>query len=91
MVDEMFPGKINWVKENNNDDLEVFIEKSHIKRQESDKQPATTNMPDLQGEESAAQEKQSAKGLKIFTPKQMLSRLPISLAQLNTGNNSQKI
>ena len=91
MVDEMFPGKINWVKENNNDDLEVFIEKSHIKRQESDKQPATTNMPDLQGEEPAAQEKQSAKGLKIFTPKQMLSRLPISLAQLNTGNNSQKI
>ena len=30
-------------------------------------------------------------GLKILTPNQMLSRLPISLAQLNTGNNSEKL
>ena len=29
-------------------------------------------------------------GLKILTPYQMLSRLPISLAQLNAGNNSGK-
>ena len=26
-------------------------------------------------------------GLKLLTPNQMLSRLPIFLAQLNTGNN----
>ena len=31
------------------------------------------------------------KGLKILTPNQMLSRLPISLARLNTGNNSEKL
>ena len=31
------------------------------------------------------------KGLKILTPNQMLSRLPITLAQLNAGNNSEKI
>ena len=31
------------------------------------------------------------KGLKILTPNQMLSRLPISLAQLKTGNNSEKL
>ena len=31
------------------------------------------------------------KGLKILTPSQMLSRLPISLAQLQAGNNSQKL
>ena len=28
------------------------------------------------------------KGLKILTPKQMLQRLPISLAQVKAGNNS---
>ena len=36
-------------------------------------------------------EKQSGDGLKILTPNQMLSRLPITLAQLNTGNNSEKL
>ena len=34
---------------------------------------------------------QQGKGLKILTPSQMLSRLPISLAQLQAGNNSQKL
>ena len=29
-------------------------------------------------------------GLKILTPEQMLSRLPISLAQLKAGNTSEK-
>ena len=36
-------------------------------------------------------EKQSGKGLKILTPNQMLSRLPITLAQLKAGNNSEKL
>ena len=31
------------------------------------------------------------KGLKILAPNQMLSRLPISLAQLKVGNNSEKL
>ena len=30
-------------------------------------------------------------GLKILTPSQMLSRLPISLAQLKAGKNSEKL
>ena len=30
------------------------------------------------------------KGLKLLTPNQMLSRLPITLAQLKAGNNSEK-
>ena len=30
-------------------------------------------------------------GLKILTPNQMLSRLPITLAQLKVGNNSEKL
>ena len=36
-------------------------------------------------------QKQQGLGLKILTPDQMLSRLPISLAQLNAGNNSEKL
>ena len=43
------------------------------------------NISELESEESAAQG-QSAKGLKILTPDQMLNRFPISLAQLNAGN-----
>ena len=31
------------------------------------------------------------KGLKIKTPNEMLSRLPICLAKLKTGNNSEKL
>ena len=34
---------------------------------------------------------QSGQGLKMLTPNQMLSRLPISLAQLKAGNNSEKL
>ena len=36
-------------------------------------------------------QKQQGSGLKILTPNQMLSRLPISLAQLKAGNNSEKL
>ena len=34
---------------------------------------------------------QEGKGLKLLTPNQMLSRLPITLAQLKAGNNSEKL
>ena len=34
---------------------------------------------------------QQGQGLKILTPQQMLSRLPISLAQLKVENNSEKL
>ena len=30
-------------------------------------------------------------GLKVLTPNQILSRLPITLAQLKAGNNSEKL
>ena len=30
-------------------------------------------------------------GLKILTPKQMLQRLPIAVAQVKAGNNSQSL
>ena len=34
-------------------------------------------------------EQQESKGLKILTPKQILQRLPIALAQVKTGNMSK--
>ena len=36
-------------------------------------------------------QKQEGQGIKILTPSQVLSGLPISLAQLQAGNNSEKL
>ena len=59
---------------------------------DNDEKPDTINMSELESEESAAQRRnQRGQGLKILTPQQMLSRLPISLAQLKAGNNSEKV
>ena len=40
--------------------------------------------------EKSATERQKGQRLKILTPKQMITRLPILLVQLKAGNNSQK-
>ena len=49
-------------------------------------------MFELESEKYAAERRnQHGQGLKIVTPDQMLSRLPITLAQLQAGNNSQKL
>ena len=37
------------------------------------------------------QKQQQGLGLKTLTPNEMLSRLPISLAQLKAGNNPEKL
>ena len=38
-----------------------------------------------------AKEEQEGEGLKILTPNQMLKRLPIALAQVKAGNNSDSL
>ena len=48
-------------------------------------------MSELETEESAEQRKQLGQGLKILTPKQLITRLPILLAQLESGNNSGEL
>ena len=50
-------------------------------------------MSNLESEESAAEQRINKKGqgLEMLTPNQMPSRLPIALAQLNAGNNSEKL
>ena len=40
---------------------------------------------------NAKQNETKGKGLKILTPKQMLQRLPIALAQVKAGNNSENL
>ena len=50
------------------------------------------DMPPLETEEEAEQIKeQKARGLKIMTPNQLLTRLSILLAQKKAGNNSQQL
>ena len=39
----------------------------------------------------AKQNETKGKGLKILTPKKMLQRLPIALAQAKAGNNSESL
>ena len=40
---------------------------------------------------NAKQNKTEGTGLKILSPKQMLQRLPIALAQVKAGNNSESL
>ena len=47
-------------------------------------------MPLLEDEKKTKQ-RQKGQGLQIMTPKQMITTLPILLAQLKAGNNSQKL
>ena len=92
MVSGIFTRKIKSVEANNDGIFEVFEEKSDREKQESDEQPDTTNMSELESEESAEQnKKQRGAGLKTLTPDQMLSRLPITLAQLKVEYNSEKL
>ena len=74
---------------------EIFVRlKTDDKKDDEtdDEQLDTIDMSDLESEESAEQRKnQRGQGLKILTPNQILSRLPISLAQLKAGNNSEKL
>ena len=96
LVDEIFTGEFKQYKLIN-DKYELFEskrnqEESDTLTQQSKEQPDTTDMPDLEIQESAVQRtNRSRLELKILTPNQMFSRLPISLAQLKAENNSEKL
>ena len=75
MVNEIFTGKSESLGVNEKGNCEIFKEKSDKEKQESNEQPDTTDMPDLESEESAAERRnQSGQGLKMLAPDQMLSR-----------------
>ena len=71
---------------------ESVAERTELRRQKRSDDKHTTDIPELEKEESAEQRRnQKAEGLKILTPDQMLSRLLIFLPQWNAGNNSKKL
>ena len=93
---EIFTGKHSEYKEVHNEYAlfrkKIDDKKSSITTQQSNEQPDITDTPDLESEEFAAQRRnQQGQGLKILTLNQMLRRLPIPLAELKTGNNSEKL
>ena len=63
----------------------VKVEKESDEESDENGDIDSTDMPGWESEESI-----KAKGLKILTSNQMLSRLPIILAQLKAGNNYEK-
>ena len=74
---------------------ESIGERVKLRRQKDetgDEQLDTADMPDLESKESGEQRRnQRGQGLEVLTPQQMLSRLPISLAQLKAANNSENL
>ena len=82
----------NDIKNMSGDEVEnkKFCYLKALVRKVVDANQKLDDMPPLESEKDAAQ-RQQGQGLKILTPKQMNSRLPILLAQLKAGNNSQKL
>ena len=86
-----YDAKSDGVEESEQKFNESIGERVKLGRQKADDQ-TDTDMPDLETKECAEQRrKHKGHGLKILTTQQMLRRLPISLAQLKTINNSQSI
>ena len=74
------------------DGFQVEKETDEDTDEDTDEEIDTTIMPELENEDSAAERtNQQGKGIKILTPKQMLSRLPTYLAKLRAGNSSNKL
>ena len=70
--------------------MDVFkMEKESDEESDENIKIDATDMPELETEQSPAERRnQRGHGLKILTPNQMLSGLPISSAHLNAGKNS---
>ena len=71
----------------------VFSPFEDDKKSDTDKDSESGKLDIAQGGKSESDEEteQKRKGLKIMAPKQMITRLPILLAQLKADNNSQKL
>ena len=82
------------MNQNLNQNFKTLLKKEQKRKQKifDKKQPDTTDKADLESEESAEQRrKQKGQELKILTPNQTLitNQLPITLAQLKAGTNSE--
>ena len=70
-------------------DLKEEIEEMSRQKKEIERPDKIVNLVEMILEFN--EQNQQGRGLKILTPNQMLRRLPISLAQLKTQNNSEKL
>ena len=70
-------------------DLKEEIKKMSKEKIENERQDEIVNIVEMILDFN--KQNQEGKGLKILTPNQMLNRLPIALAQLQAGNNSNKL
>ena len=99
----MFGDKMKWIHPEEDEDKEFYALNEITPRDEisdfginrifeNEEEVTPKEMPDLESQESAEQIKnQKGQGLKILTQNQMFGRLPIFLAQLKAGNNSEKL
>ena len=95
--------KMKWIHPEEDEDKEFYALNEITPRDEisdfginrifeNEEEVTPKEMPDLESQESAEQIKnQKGQGLKILTQNQMFGRLPIFLAQLKAGNNSEKL
>ena len=65
---------------------EIIVERVKLRRQKADNEDLS-DMLTLEGDE----EVKEGTGLKILTPNKILSRLPILLPQIKSGDNSCKL
>ena len=91
----MYLNKIND-KEKNNELVSLIISGLKELKQEIKKMPKEIEEPEsiveiVEDILKFNEQKQKGQGIKMPTPNQMLNRLPISLAQLQAGNNSKKL
>ena len=75
--------KVKW------SDLKVKIKK--MSKEEIENEKPDKILENVEEILKFNEQKQQGLGLKILTPNQMLCRLPITLAQLKAGNNSEKL
>ena len=73
-----------------NPEVDTFGESEKLES-ESPFEESKSERTKLRRQKKYDEENQEGQGLKILTPNQMLSRLPITLAQLKAGNNPEKL
>ena len=83
--------QVNLIKSGLRDFKEEIKDMSRKRRKEEKETEQPNETVNIVGKILEFNRQQSGQGLKTLTQSQMLNRLPISLAQLNAENNSEKL
>ena len=88
-MNSKYKPKKSFIKGHNYNDSCENVELSNKKEAfDQEKSVDLSDMPPLEGN---GEEVKEGKGLKVLTPKKLLAKLPILLAQIKAGNNSYKL